>query len=315
MQGINGSQETISSISLWISIFSTVISSISAGIAFVSFKTNSHLQGQMNLINIKLLMDSGLRKYSDELNKIKLELEPRIREISSQASVAYVDILNKIDCESMPITKSDPCPEKYLRHIANDLVTLWYHNFSSILGSQLFVVFSREMLEILHVEPDISVIKNKKNFIKKIVDYCKDITGAPKSARSHQEKFNILLYSYHNRVSDRQHLYDESVKISKDIFDAMRLMKNDFEEAGEKIDRLMDENNIEIVKIEDFPELYQALIKYRNFISVFEDFYLFDFHIQLDAEHLKLNQVLEILFCLFLLQTYGGWGDPRAFPV
>jgi hypothetical protein len=179
----------------------------------------------------------------------------------------------------------------------------------------LSIVFIGEMLEILHVEPDLSILKRKQNFIKKLVNFFDGTAKVSKSARSHPEEFNALLYSYYNRVSDPQNLYKKSIKISKPIFDTVLLMKNEFEEAGEKIDRLMDENNIEIVKIENFSELYQALIKYRACISIFEDFHLFNSHIQLNAEHLKLNQVLEILFCLFIFQTYGSWGNPRAFPV
>jgi hypothetical protein len=125
MQDTNVSQETISFISLWVSIFSAVISSASASIAFVSFKTNSHLQEQMNTINARSLIDSGLKKYSNELNTLKSEFEPRIREISSRASVAYVDILHMIDCENISTTKADSCSGEYLRHVANKIAILW----------------------------------------------------------------------------------------------------------------------------------------------------------------------------------------------
>ena len=57
------------------------------------------------------------------------------------------------------------------------------------------------------------------------------------------------------------------------------------------------------------------MITYQCDMAFFQDFYLFDNNLKLEAEHLKLNQVLQILLCLFVFKVYGAWGDNTLFPV
>lgn len=313
MEGINGSQETVSVISLWVSIISAVVSCISASVAFASFKRNSQLQEQMNSINADSLIDNGLKKYSNELNKLKSKLEPKIKEILSQASVAYSEILNEIDSENIPTVEADPFSRECLSYMADQIVTLWYHNFSAKLGRRHAISFIHEIGEILHIEPGKNTLRYRKNFVQ-ISRFFENTSRVSKSAKSHPYIFNELLYSYYIRVSEPDKLHKDCFKLSKPIFDSITSMKNEFQAANEKIDRLMDENKIERISIQAFPELYDALMNYQACMSLFESFHVFNSHIQLKAGHLKLNQILEILLLLFIFQLYGYWGDPEICP-
>ncbi len=88
-----------------------------------------------------------------------------------------------------------------------------------------------------------------------------------------------------------------------------------FKNNYDAIESWIEENKLEIAKIDEFPELYNSLIRYKACMMFLKEFFLFDYNIRLEAEHLRMNQVLEILFCLFVLKIYGAWGNSHYFPV
>ena len=98
------------------------------------------------------------------------------------------------------------------------------------------------------------------------------------------------------------------MKIAMPVFDRVLSLKNEFNDNCQTIEGLIKKNTIEIIKLEESPTLYELLLKYESGMTFLRDFYLFMNNIQYKEEHLKLNQILEILFCLFVLQ-YRSWNS------
>ncbi len=268
----------------------------------------------MFVLSQRSLRASNLKRHSEELNKLKVKIEPKLKEISDKASVAYIDILQKVSIRESAAIKSDPFAEEYLQHVMDQIVILWYNDFNHRISRDSFVLI-QEIGSILHVKP----YKNKNirngKLKQDVIDFLGKFSKRCESAKSLPERFNNLLCSYYYRVSDPRFMYIESLEISSPIFDTVLCLKPELENAVEQIDKLIAENRIEEVSIKEFPELYDALFQYKAYMTFWANFYIFHSHLQLDADHLKLNQVLEILFFLFLFQMYGSWGDPDCLPV
>ena len=180
----------------------------------------------------------------------------------------------------------------------------------------------QDMREILHVKPEeenidleVKLVNNIKSLAERFNLTEQSSSQPSKSARSHPEVFNSLLSAYFNRVSESQKLYEESIEIAKPVFNEILALKDLFENNCKVIESWFEDNKLEIAKIKDFPELYYAIVRYSACMGFLEKFYLFEFDIGLESEYLKSNQVLEILFCLYVLQTYGWWANPNYFPV
>ena len=284
---------------------------------------------QRNIANTisRQLISSNLDKYSTRLNQLKKTTDPKIKEIACKSAIAYMDILDKIKCyERFKPDAIRNSQSENISHIANDITILWYHNYSSRLGRSSSQLVFQDMREILHIQPhednDLNT-KSKLQIVKRKIDHITNIFNhtnnnkypISESARSNPQRFNTLLSSYFSRLSEHQNLYQECISIAQPIFNHVLLLKEEFENNHKIINQLFEENKLEIVKINESEELYNAMITYQCDMAFFQDFYLFDNNLKLEAEHLKLNQVLQILFCLFVFKVYGAWGDNTLFPV
>ena len=287
----------------WIPGFSLITSLISNK----SQQEIIDINRQNLIVSSRSLIASNLNKYSEELNSLIEKTRPKIKVISDEASIAYIDVLNKVHFFDKERSSS-----KMLNHIADDIVIMWYNNYHDRLNRSCSISLFEEMTQILHVKPEENEENNVMQFCSSIFEkfsYSKKTEGKSlESAYSNPERFNSLLGAYFDRVSDYHELYNESLKIAMPVFDKVLCLNNEFNDNCQTIEGLIKKNAIEIIKLKESPALYELLLKYESGMTFLRDFYLFVDNIQDKEEHLKLNQTLEILFCLFVLR-YRSWNS------
>ncbi len=243
----------------------------------------SKLSEQMNFLTERSLRSSNLRKYSDELNSVKSILEPKIKTIETKSSLIYLDIINKVDWHGSRSSSGRP-----LRHIANDITSLWFNHFSESIPRPWPVAMDiyRGMGELLYLEP---------------IEVTKDST-------KNEKKLNNFIREYFVNLRDPQSLYELSLKESKSTFEEIISLREEIQSSVEKLEQLLRENEIEEVDLREFPKLRGEIDSYIAKLKILEKFYLLEHKIHIDHKPFRANQVLIVLFCLRLISSYGYWG-------
>jgi hypothetical protein len=264
-------------------ILSLIISLLSVVIALMAYFRASNLSEKMNFLTERSLRSSNLSKYSNELNSIKSNLEPKIEALETKSYLIYLDIINKVDRHG-----SRPSSGRYLRHVTNDIISMWFNRFSEDIPRPWPVAMDiyRGMGELLYLEP----IEVKTNFKK------------------NGKKLNNLIREYLVNLNDPQSLYELSIKESKSIFEEIISLKDEIQLSVEKLEQLLRENEIEEVNLREFPKLRGEIDSYTSKLEILENFYLLEHKIHIDHEPFRANQVLIALFCLRLISSYGYWG-------
>jgi hypothetical protein len=100
-------------------------------VGVVAYMKADKADNTANSIAFRTLRHESLQKYADLVAKKRREFRSWFRELENEASSAYSDIINKID-DFGEKPKSGP----FLRHIANDIVKLFFNAFSTELPWQ-----------------------------------------------------------------------------------------------------------------------------------------------------------------------------------
>jgi hypothetical protein len=284
-------------------ILSLIISLLSVVIALMAYFRASKLSEQMNFLTERSLRSGNLNKYSSELNLLRSNLEPKIETLQRKASLAYLDIINKVD-----LFGSKPSSGN-LRHITQDIVFLWFNRFSDELTWQTALNLYHRMYELLHIEPD----ESTRGFIGDCIDffdkkYRNRITRYLKELLIKNEKFNNLLVEYFNHLENSGGLYEFAMEESRPIFEDLFSLRDEIQWSADKLDQLLKENEIEEVRLYEAPKLNREIKSYIAKLRILENIHLLESTLHYDHELFAKNQILIILFCLYLIQSYWIWG-------
>jgi hypothetical protein len=142
-------------------ILSLIISLLSVIIALMAYFRASKLSEQMNFLTERSLRSGNLNKYSNELNLLRSNLEPKIKILQQKASLALIDIIIVVDSFGSKPSSG------HLRHITREIVVLWFNSFSNELTWQTAPFLYDQMRELLYVQPD----ESERGFLDKYIDF------------------------------------------------------------------------------------------------------------------------------------------------
>jgi hypothetical protein len=288
-------------------ILSLIISLLSVIIALMAYFRASKLSEQMNFLTERSLRSGNLNKYSNELNLLRSNLEPKIEILQRKASLAYLDIINEVD-----LFGSKPS-SGHLRHITQDIVFLWFNRFSDGLTWQTALYLYDRMRGLFDIEPD----ESKKGFLNSYVDiflknHPNGITRYLKRILIKNKGFNDLLIEYFNHLENPGDLYEFGMVKAGPVFKDLFSLHDEIQSAADKLDRLLKENEIEEVKLNEAPKLEREVKSYISKLRILENIHLLENTLHYNHKFFAKNQVLIILFCLHLIQSYWFWGKSKS---
>jgi hypothetical protein len=288
-------------------ILSLIISLLSVIIALMAYFRASKLSEQMNFLTERSLRSGNLNKYSNELNLLRSNLEPKIKMLQRKASLAYLDIINEVD-----VFGSKPS-SGHLRHITQDIVFLWFNRFSDELTWQTALNLYDRMHDLLHIEPN----ESKTGFLDSYIDlfskrYRNRITRHLKRLLIKNNGFNDLLIEYFNHLKDSGGLYEFGMDKVRPVFEDLFSLRDEIKSSADKLDRLLKENEIEEVRLDEVPKLKWEIESYISKLRILENIHRLESTLHYNHELYAKNQVLIILFCLHLIASYWYWGKLKS---
>lgn len=287
-------------------MIATVIAATSALLsALLSHQANRESQTQSLLTHQSNF--EYVRKYSDALTNSKQKVEPFIEEISQTAFTVLNYIINDVD----RFSQDRGYRETATGHILNEIGCHLFNAFSyempwqtSLkLYSRFRVVFDLEM-DFDELKPTISKINLQDSYNNWKNEYLE-------IKLRNTKEFVALLSRFFNTIEpeQREPIYKFCLEASESVFCLLKDSQNFFKSERVKLENMLRSNELEEVKISDYPKLANEFKSFTRKLEFLENFSLLEYSIVCDYPSYKLSQVLLIIMFMRLLQHHSSWGN------
>jgi hypothetical protein len=124
--------------------------------------------------------------------------------------------------------------------------------------------------------------------------------------------FNDLLIEYFNHLKNPEGLYEFGMDKVRNVFEDLFSLHDEIQSSADKLDGLLKENEIEEVRLDEAPKLKREIESYISKLRILENIHQLESTLHYNHELYAKNQVLIILFCLHLIESYWYWGKSKS---
>lgn len=256
-----------------------------------------------NEIAWRQLTAGELKEYSNLLNDTKENIEHLMDEIAQQARITLKQIRDYLD----DFSKLDIQETQKTSHIFNAIIGHFFNAYSYEINWQTTEnMYLMRFPVIRDLQLDYEDLKPSTRKINRDVSYWR--SSHLDSVLIHNQEFIQLLNILFNRINSPSCLYQQVVTASVPVFELLKIHRSKLQAAINDLERLLGRNQIEEVKMEESPKLYNEYRSFLNKLKFYENFYLIESWTKLNMKDCYLSRILLLGLFLILLDRYKAWG-------